>query len=67
MTTSTGSIKMFSEAKRFGFIESESLPENAFFHMSDCDFDVPRVGDRVEFELKASPKGPRATSVRLVD
>jgi len=66
MTTSTGTILMFSE-KKFGFIESESLPENVFFHLSDCDFDVPRVGDHVQFELKASPKGPRASNVRLVD
>jgi cold shock CspA family protein len=65
--TTTGTIKMFSEAKRFGFIESETMPENAFFHLSDCDFDVPRVGTRVEFELSASAKGPRARDVRLAD
>jgi cold shock CspA family protein len=64
----SGVIIMFSEAKRFGFIESESLQENAFFHLSDCEFDTPpRIGAHVEFELTAAAKGPRARDVRFVD
>jgi CspA family cold shock protein len=64
----SGTVKMFSE-KKFGFIrpDDKSLPD-AFFHLSDCEFDVaPRVGERVEFELGASNRGPRASTVRLID
>ena len=62
-----GTVKYFSEAKRFGFIECENLPDS-FFHLSDCQFDVnPRIGDRVSFEVTAADRGPRARDVRLAD
>jgi cold shock CspA family protein len=68
MTMISGTVKMFSE-KKFGFLrpDDKNLPD-AFFHLSDCEFDIaPVVGEKVEFELTTSAKGPRASNVRLID
>jgi cold shock CspA family protein len=65
----SGSVKYFNETKRFGFFRCDdaSLPD-CFFHASDFESDIiPVVGEKVEFELGTSAKGPRAINVRFVD
>jgi CspA family cold shock protein len=63
----TGSIKKVVADRGFGFIAAEDGKE-FFFHRSgldpSIDFDRLMGGERVEFEVEASPKGPRATQVR---
>jgi cold shock protein len=67
MTTISGEVKYFNEKKRFGFLQATGLPDS-FFHLADCDFDIaPKIGDRVEFELGASDRGPRAANIRFID
>ena len=63
----TGTIKKVVADRGFGFIAAEDEKEY-FFHRDGLDsslnFDRLVGGERVEFEVEASPKGPRATKVR---
>jgi CspA family cold shock protein len=63
----TGTIKKVIADRGFGFIAAEDSKEY-FFHRggldSSLDFDRLTGGERVQFEVEASPKGPRATQVR---
>ena len=63
----TGTIKKVISDRCFGFIAAEDAKEY-FFHRDGLDsslnFDRLIGGERVEFEVEASPKGPRATKVR---
>ena len=63
----TGTIKKVVADRGFGFILAEDAKEY-FFHRgaldSSIDFDRLIGGERVSFEIEASPKGPRATQVR---
>ncbi len=63
----TGTIKKVVADRGFGFIAAEDSKEY-FFHRSgvdsSVDFDRLVGGERVTFEVEASPKGPRATQVR---
>jgi cold shock protein len=63
----TGTIKKLVADRGFGFITAEDAKEY-FFHRGALDgsleFDRLVGGERVEFEIEASPKGPRASRVR---
>jgi CspA family cold shock protein len=63
----TGTIKKVVSDRGFGFIRAEDEKEY-FFHRnaldSSLDFDRLVGGERVEFEVESSPKGPRAGRVR---
>jgi CspA family cold shock protein len=63
----TGTVKKVVADRGFGFIVAEDDKEY-FFHRggldSSVDFDRLVGGERVQFEIETSPKGPRATQVR---
>jgi len=63
----TGTVKKVISDRGFGFIAAEDAKEY-FFHRDGLDsslnFDRLIGGERVEFEVEPSPKGPRATKVR---
>jgi CspA family cold shock protein len=64
-----GTIARLLIDKGFGFIRDESGVEH-FFHRSairGAVFELLREGQRVEFTVEDSPKGPRAGEVRLLD
>ena len=65
MEMPTGTIKKLVSDRGFGFIAAEDGKE-FFFHRSgtEGDFDSLQGGEKVSFEIEASPKGPRAKSVR---
>lgn len=62
----TGTIKRVIADRGFGFIVAEDEKEY-FFHRggldSTLDFDRLVGGERVEFDVEANPKGPRAVRV----
>ena len=60
-----GTIKRLVRDRGFGFIRDEGGQE-WFFHRSGVEgnFESLSEGQRVSFEEEASPKGPRAASVR---
>ena len=62
----TGTIKTLRAEKGFGFIKGPGGQEY-FFHQSAIygeGINDLREGDRVEFDIADSPKGPRAENVR---
>ena len=63
----TGTVKKIVADRGFGFITADDAKEY-FFHRnsldSSLDFDRLVGGERVTFEIEASPKGPRAERVR---
>ena len=62
----TGTIKKVVADRGFGFISAEDAKEY-FFHRSgldsSLDFDRLVGGEKVEFEIEQSDKGPRANRV----
>ena len=67
VTLATGTIKKVVADRGFGFITADDAKEY-FFHRnsldSSIDFDRLNGGEKVEFEIEQSPKGPRANRVR---
>jgi len=60
-----GTVKWFNATKGYGFIECDS-GEDVFVHHSAIQSDGYRTlseGQRVEFSIEESPKGPRASNV----
>ncbi|HNR87016.1 MAG TPA: cold shock domain-containing protein [Spirochaetota bacterium] len=63
-----GTVKWFDEKKGYGFLSQENGPD-VFVHHSGIageGFKVLYEGDRVEFEIEKSDKGPRAVQVRTI-
>lgn len=62
----TGTIKKVVPERGFGFITAADS-KDYFFHRNslDASLDFDRLvgGERVTFEIEASPKGPRAERV----
>jgi CspA family cold shock protein len=63
----TGVIKKVVADRGFGFITADDA-KDYFFHRNSLapslDFDRLNGGERVEFQITQSPKGPRAEGVR---
>jgi CspA family cold shock protein len=62
----TGIIKKLTD-KGFGFIASEELAKDIFFHSKNLVgvmFDELREGEAVSFETEESPKGMNAVNVQ---
>jgi len=63
----TGIVKKVMADRGFGFITADD-GKDYFFHRSGLeptlDFNLLKGGERVTFEIEASPKGPCAVHVR---
>ncbi|MGZ8673718.1 MAG: cold-shock protein [Solirubrobacterales bacterium] len=63
----TGTIKRVIADRGFGFIAADDEKEY-FFHRGalDASMEFERLvgGERVDFDVESSPKGPRASHVR---
>ena len=65
MSTTTGTVKFFNEAKGFGFITREGGPD-VFVHYSAIQgsgFKTLTEGQQVEFTVTQGQKGPQAENV----
>ena len=61
-----GTVKWFSRVKGYGFISPDSGEKDVFVHFSAINGDGYRnleEGQRVEFSIEDSPKGPQAADV----
>lgn len=64
-----GTIKRLVSDRGFGFIAQEGESKDLFFHSNELvgvEFTDLKEGDKVEFEVADSPKGPNATKVSRV-
>ena len=64
-----GTVKWFNSEKGFGFIEPEDGTPDVFAHFSAIEGNGYRSLDeaqRVEFDVEQGPKGPQATSIRVL-
>ena len=64
-----GTVKWFSNPKGYGFISHEG-GDDVFVHYSEIQgsgFRSLNAGERVEFTVKQSEKGPRAAAVRSLE
>jgi cold shock protein len=63
-----GTIKWFNDKKGYGFITNEDGTD-VFVHYTGIQgdgFKTLNEGDKVEFEIEKSEKGPRAVSVHVI-
>ena len=66
----SGSVKWFDSKKGFGFIEAAELERDVFVHHSGIAGDGYRhlkEGDKVDFDIEETDKGPQAVNVRLTE
>jgi len=67
--TLTGTVKWFNAGKGFGFIARDN-GNDVFVHFTAIadtgGFRELQEGQRVEFSIEDSPKGPKAANVRVL-
>ena len=62
----TGTVKWFNDCKGYGFIQGDGVEKDIFVHYSAVQGDGFKSlveGQRVDFELIDSAKGPQAANV----
>lgn len=65
----TGTVKWFNDEKGFGFIAPEDGGKDVFAHHTEIlseGFRSLGEGDRVEFEVEAGDKGPKAVKITKI-
>ena len=69
MSTETGIVKWFNEAKGFGFIAPDNGGKDLFAHFKEIQgsgFKKLAENDRVEVEVGQGQKGPMAMRIRVI-
>ncbi len=59
----TGTVDFFNDTGGYGFIETDEIDDDVFFHMEDVGGEDLEEGQEVEFEIEQADKGPRATNL----
>ena len=65
-----GTVKWFNKTKGYGFVTPDNASDDVFVHYSAIQtegFRYLEEGDRVEFSVEDTPKGPQADSVTKLD
>lgn len=59
-----GKIENYNKDKGYGFIKFNR--NKVFFHITDCKFKLPQIGDKVKFRLNKDTDKEKATSVMKI-
>jgi CspA family cold shock protein len=65
----TGTVKYFVEGKGFGMITPDNGQKDVLVHFSEIVTNGNKIlygGQRVEYEITQSNKGPRASNVKTI-
>ena len=60
-----GTVKKLVSDRGFGFIAADDGKEYFFHRDGVANFDALLGGEKVTFDVQASPKGPRANNVKV--
>lgn len=61
-----GTVKFFHNKKRYGFIETDEMDDDVFFHEEELEDGVEvEEGTEVEFDQEEGDRGPKAVNVVL--
>ncbi|MBR9883806.1 MAG: cold-shock protein [Oceanospirillales bacterium] len=69
MSTTTGTVKWFNEAKGFGFISQKNGGPDVFAHfsaISGSGFKTLTEGQEVQFSVTQGQKGPQAENISAI-
>ncbi|MDE2429061.1 MAG: cold-shock protein [Burkholderiales bacterium] len=69
MSSQTGIVKWFNDAKGFGFIAPDAGGPDLFAHFQDIQssgFKSLTENQRVSFERSAGPKGDKASNIQIL-
>ncbi|QBQ63206.1 cold-shock protein [Actinobacillus indolicus] len=70
MSKLTGTVKWFNSVKGFGFISPDQSGDDVFVHfsaiISESSYRNLKDGDKVEFDIQTSERGPSATNVKVI-
>ncbi len=70
MSKLTGTVKWFNSVKGFGFIAPDQGGDDVFVHfsaiISENSYRNLKEGDKVEFDVQTSERGPSATNVKTL-
>ena len=63
-----GTVKRWIDGRGYGFIEPDEGGDDIFVHNTDLDGTyVLMQGQKVEFDVETTPKGPRARNVKVIE
>ena len=66
----TGTVKFFDETRGFGFITPEDGSKDVFVHVTAVqaaeELDRLTEGQKVDFDIEADRKGPKAVNLRII-
>jgi len=63
-----GTVKRWLTGRGYGFIEPDEGEKEIFVHHSEMgELYELREGQKVEFEVQSTDKGPRAVNVKLIE
>ena len=61
-------MKRWMNGRGYGFIEPDEGGDDIFVHNTDLDGTyVLMQGQKVEFDVETTPKGPRARTVNVIE
>lgn len=63
VTMARGTVTFFHDRKGYGFIDTDDVEDDVFFHMEDVGGDDLDEGQEVEFDIEDGDEGPRASNL----